>query len=674
MRIAVAAAALVAGSSLIAGAQDGPVKLGRSCVAADTSIGWDWIRWPRQDSSTPRAALDSLESVLARTPDSAQAPVLLALGRAKAGFFPDDEYARARPDEFFHNEIAGAWMYRGWHFTELRRRFSDSDLVDDAAWEEVALPMGGECEGYVACYVYSVWHRQERFLREFPASPYADSALRLALYAFTIIRHDMDLIHGAEHVEPDEIRKLVAGLDSLARALPPRLGGPLLARAAELWEQLGALENARSAWQAVQTLKDPALNDCVAARLATLPRDVLTAGAPRVVHPRRVELSWRRLEGGAGGYAVYRAAGRGAPETLLGSLPATAVGWIDTSTAPGTSYWYRVAAIRGADSIASFPARADVPSWTVRAEAAAVAGDGRLYIYGRLANGYPQVLQLSPDGLRLERLVAIFLGGHEYGSPWEFEPHLREVFLADANGDGLLRLPMRRAARDSLLRRIVRRGVELVDGTNRDVVGVETLIASVDERHGVAWVGREYGGRERLSALDCLAADSLCWIATDGGLVLRHDDGRQLARLPVQGRGTYSAAIASVHADSMDKSAWAFLRIEKRLVHVDRGGVVKQDVALAGQSGWVNAFNVDFGRRAIWVARTAGRQLELLRMDMNDPELRPHLLATATGNPRWILPDRRGGAWLVSGEDVRHVNAQGRMQVVDALRGALGRH
>ncbi|MGH7636217.1 MAG: hypothetical protein ACREOK_01095, partial [Gemmatimonadaceae bacterium] len=138
--------ALVAIASA-AGAQREPAV--KSCVPADTTL--ERARWASPETSPARADMDALARRLKTAPETSMPAVLLALGRLKARYYPDEQYARAHSEEYFYNEIAGEWLYTGWHFMELRRRFPRSRHADDAAWEETFLPVGGECEGWVPC-------------------------------------------------------------------------------------------------------------------------------------------------------------------------------------------------------------------------------------------------------------------------------------------------------------------------------------------------------------------------------------------------------------------------------------------------------------------------------------------------------------------------------------------
>ena len=219
----------------------------KSCLDVDTTVAS--FVWPAPESSPPRQDIESLERRLKAAPEASLPAVLIALGRLKSRFVVDSAYGAAHPEEFFYQELASSWLYNGWHFTELQRRFPQSPFADDAAYELTLLPQGGECEGYVPCQVSGLFSKLDAFLRAHPTSPRAADAVARVLLAFSAIKPRMDLTRSSDAIDVPEIRKLVDALESLARALDPALGFTLLTRVAELREQLGDLSAARSTYR-----------------------------------------------------------------------------------------------------------------------------------------------------------------------------------------------------------------------------------------------------------------------------------------------------------------------------------------------------------------------------------------------------------------------------------------
>src|SRR5207249_3101540 len=102
------------------------------------------------------------------------------------------------------------------------------------------------CEGDIACYVSTQWLPVSTFLRAYPRSPFADSAVNRALLAFRVVASVTDLRAAKEDYEPAAVRALVLQLDTVARLVPPPNGTLLLTRVAQLWYRFADYDRARS--------------------------------------------------------------------------------------------------------------------------------------------------------------------------------------------------------------------------------------------------------------------------------------------------------------------------------------------------------------------------------------------------------------------------------------------
>ena len=174
-----------------------------------------------------RLALDSMERALSKAPEARQPELLLELGRAKKRYLPmggtpEAKYATEREAEYWYNEIGGSYLYTGYHFQQLIERFPNHRLADDAAYQLTMLPQGGECEGFMTCYVARALHDVDDFMKNFPNSPYAERALERGLQAFAPL-DTLDLTRTTEMYDPNELPAILARFDTMTARLPPAL-------------------------------------------------------------------------------------------------------------------------------------------------------------------------------------------------------------------------------------------------------------------------------------------------------------------------------------------------------------------------------------------------------------------------------------------------------------------
>jgi hypothetical protein len=139
--------------------------------------------------------LRALRDSLVQLPNDLRAPTWLwevgtLMSQHLAVIMDSDSTAgfpRQHPREFAFSEPDAAYFYTGYHFRELVTRFPQHHLADDAAYRLTALPEGGECEGYLPCYIeYRLaLTALTAFLTQFPESEYAPEAIHRAGNAFT---------------------------------------------------------------------------------------------------------------------------------------------------------------------------------------------------------------------------------------------------------------------------------------------------------------------------------------------------------------------------------------------------------------------------------------------------------------------------------------------------------
>lgn len=135
------------------------------------------------------------------------------------------------------NEIAGSWLYQGGELRQIVERHRDHVLADDAAYAAIRLPPGGECEGWVPCYLHAATGPLMEFLEAFPTSDLTVRAVEEANEGWrTVLADHPNLSEATELYDPVEVRELLDRYEAAAL----RLEGPARSAALELVAELRA--------------------------------------------------------------------------------------------------------------------------------------------------------------------------------------------------------------------------------------------------------------------------------------------------------------------------------------------------------------------------------------------------------------------------------------------------
>jgi len=98
-----------------------------------------------------------------------------------------EKYAKERQGVEYHfNEIGGSYIYNGSHFKELIKKFPKSNLADNAAYELTKLSLGGECEGWLDCYIQGNFAQVKDFIKKYANSEFTAEAVKRANDAFIL--------------------------------------------------------------------------------------------------------------------------------------------------------------------------------------------------------------------------------------------------------------------------------------------------------------------------------------------------------------------------------------------------------------------------------------------------------------------------------------------------------
>jgi hypothetical protein len=185
----------------------------------------------RNDSTL--AAIRALEDTLRRDSTSAETPRrLYQLGHMIARNYldltrglPDTAFMIGRDSSYFYNEIGGGYLYNGAHFKAIERRFPADTFAALGGFAVAFLPEGGECEGYVACYMSRGFEPLAEFLRKHARSRLAAEAIDSINVAWTRSLQFADSVKrmNPEWVDTTDMRSVMLRYDSTAARLPAEL-------------------------------------------------------------------------------------------------------------------------------------------------------------------------------------------------------------------------------------------------------------------------------------------------------------------------------------------------------------------------------------------------------------------------------------------------------------------
>jgi tetratricopeptide (TPR) repeat protein len=226
-------------------------------------------------------AMELLEAAIAKAPDGPNtAPYYLSLGRLKKEFescqqdpasspLSDPakqcngfaEYVQAHSNEYFYNEIGGDYLYSGFQFQELEKRFPASPLAIDAAYEMTLLSQGGECEGFLDCYIENGFSRVREFLLRYPDTPHTTEAVKRADDAFrktlwgdvwkTEWTEIKDPNKPGDYYDPQNLKKLIQEYEDLAEKLPMKSRASCWETIAYYRRKFGEKDQARALYQRI---------------------------------------------------------------------------------------------------------------------------------------------------------------------------------------------------------------------------------------------------------------------------------------------------------------------------------------------------------------------------------------------------------------------------------------
>lgn len=104
---------------------------------------------------------------------------------------PYASWIRAHQKYLAYNEPGGQWMLRRDTIISLHKIYPAMEAADDIAWMLVTVGLGGECEGYLPCYVDRQNLTYGEYLRLHPTGRYSDDAVRfLRTWIHSVVRDE----------------------------------------------------------------------------------------------------------------------------------------------------------------------------------------------------------------------------------------------------------------------------------------------------------------------------------------------------------------------------------------------------------------------------------------------------------------------------------------------------
>jgi hypothetical protein len=129
----------------------------------------------RQDLADPQAAAEMALHWAEALDRTARAIPFGSSSKAE----PYASWIRAHQTHVAYNEPGGHWMLRRDTVVNLHKIYPAMEAADDIAWLLVTVGVGGECEGYLPCYVERQNLTYGEYLRLHPTGRHADDAVRI---------------------------------------------------------------------------------------------------------------------------------------------------------------------------------------------------------------------------------------------------------------------------------------------------------------------------------------------------------------------------------------------------------------------------------------------------------------------------------------------------------------
>lgn len=110
---------------------------------------------------------------------------ILILQKSLESIPPDKEdsgeyksWLKKQKSKIFYDDIQGIWLVDKALFTELHKKYASLPIGDRIIWEEVNSPLGGECEGFIECYIRTISVTNGKYLSLYPQGEHSEEAIK----------------------------------------------------------------------------------------------------------------------------------------------------------------------------------------------------------------------------------------------------------------------------------------------------------------------------------------------------------------------------------------------------------------------------------------------------------------------------------------------------------------
>ena len=152
---------------------------------------------------------------------------------------PYASWLKTHEPQIVYSEPAGQWFVRADLLWDLQKRYADlPQLGERIAWEASQIPLPGECEGYLPCYMHLYTLTEGQYLKLYPRGANADKALGQIADSLAEIVKSISSPHNPYEVpaaDRAEFRRTLARLRTQISAVP----NPNRARAPRELDALG---------------------------------------------------------------------------------------------------------------------------------------------------------------------------------------------------------------------------------------------------------------------------------------------------------------------------------------------------------------------------------------------------------------------------------------------------